>query len=418
MKTSINNLILVKSLLLAVLTSLTLVAFSQPEYTFRNPSRISGTQNQVNSKYRFSRVKTGVDAIVTITAIDKIELTDLDGSDGYDEAFQPVITVPRKTEGYVEFKIEFVNTGTSTLRVMPEVPLTAIDIDGNTADDKIYEFDEFKTSPTYRIDYDFLGTNLDVRIAGTMVRTINTTAVDYPGIDTVKKDVMFSMIHAGVSTVTLRVGANNKSRNEVERLRSIYFKKFNYGVISILAQSQLKSFIGKQDKSGVSLNWEFTSTVGISQYILERSVNAQDFTEITSKSVNENSGYVHSYYDATAGNNKVSYRLKVVATNGKVSYSQVIVFRSDLTEGSGRLVVFPTLIQNSTASVQVTSEIATKSMIQVVDYSGKVIYHTPVHVAKGNNSFSLDLAGKAASGNYVVVMQVEGKILTQKIVIR
>src|SRR5688572_27588078 len=123
MKT-INNL---KIALFAVLTFLTIDGISQPDYTFRNPSRISGTPNQVDAKYRFSRVKPGVDVIVTITEIKDIELTELDGGDGYDEAFQPVIQVPRKTEGYVEFRMDFVNQGTSTLRSQSEVPLTAID---------------------------------------------------------------------------------------------------------------------------------------------------------------------------------------------------------------------------------------------------------------------------------------------------
>lgn len=419
MKANVNTLILVKSLLLLVLTSLTIDGFSQPEYSFRNPVRISGTQNQVNSKYRFSRVKTGVDAILTITDIEKIQLTELDGGDGYDEAFQPVINVPRRTEGYVEFKLEFVNTGTNTLRVMPEVPLTAIDIDGNIyPDEKVYEFDEFKESPTYRIDFDFVGTNLNVHHTGDWIRTINKTGVDYAGIDTIQKDVMFSMIYAGASTVTFRVGANNKTRNAVERLRSVYFKKFNFGNTAVLAQSYLKLFNGKKEKTGVSLNWEFTTTTGINQYILERSVNGQAFTPITSNNVNENSAYVYSHHDATAGNNTVSYRLKVVAKNGKTTYSQVIVFRSEQTDAPGRLAVFPTLIQNSAASVQVSSEIATKTMIQVVDYSGRVIYNMPVQLVKGNNSFSLDLAGKAASGHYVVVMQTEGKILSQKVIVK
>jgi hypothetical protein len=53
-----------------------------------------------------------------------------------------------------------------------------------------------------------------------------------------------------------------------------------------------------------------------------------------------------------------------------------------------------------------------------LDYSGKIVYKTAVQLNKGTNSFYLDVAGKLAKGNYLLVLPVNGTQLSEKIVIR
>src|SRR5258708_2820104 len=71
--------------------------YSQPDYDFRNPTLITGapTDKKVGAKYRFSNVKTGTDAIITITDLTGgVKIATLDGTSGYAEAFQPSIDIP------------------------------------------------------------------------------------------------------------------------------------------------------------------------------------------------------------------------------------------------------------------------------------------------------------------------------------
>src|SRR6187399_2484972 len=118
---------LIRSLLLLSMLAITSFGYSQPDYIFRNAVLVSGTDLQEGAVYRFSNVKPGTDALVTITDIEKIALNQLDGPSGFDEAFQPYIYCPAKTKGYVEFRFDFVVAGTNTAQVMIEVPVTAID---------------------------------------------------------------------------------------------------------------------------------------------------------------------------------------------------------------------------------------------------------------------------------------------------
>ena len=125
---------------------------------------ISGTDRQVDAVYRFPNVCTGTDALVTITAITGgLILDDLDGtSSGFAEAFQPVITTPANSKGYVEFSIVFVTAGTSIPVVQMEVPITPIDVDGQT--NSIYEFDNIYRYASSYVDYSMLGGELQVSI--------------------------------------------------------------------------------------------------------------------------------------------------------------------------------------------------------------------------------------------------------------
>src|SRR5690349_12259160 len=228
----------VKSLVVGLFLILSLAGYAQPDYVFKNPTLNTGNDKQIGDKYRFPYVKPGVDGIITITDMKKLTIANIDGPSGFDEAFQPVIDVARKSKGYVEFKLDFVLHNTIIPSIMLEVPMTAIDIDGGkNGGDNVNEYDEFKVSPLYVILYDFLGSNLNVQINSNWVSVENTSAQDYPGVDTVQHDVMFTMKYAAVSSVSFRVGAENNTNSTVNRLRSVYFKKFVFANSAVLSQS-------------------------------------------------------------------------------------------------------------------------------------------------------------------------------------
>jgi Secretion system C-terminal sorting domain len=398
-----------------------ITGFCQPDYAFSKGKLISGTANLVGAKYRFSNVRPGIDGIITITDLKKITLDEIDGGSGYDDAFQPILVVPKKTKGYAEFKLDFVTTGTTTLRVMTEVPLTAIDIDGFLYDaGNVYEYDEFKLSPSYYIRYDMLGASLDVKFSGNWVQALNTTAVDCAGVDTVQKNVMFTIVHASISSTTFRVGADNENTDRgVTRLRSVYFKKFNYPSGAVLAQSPIINFNGQRNKNNINLNWEFSRTYGIKEYVIERAANGNGFTAIASGTISKSDQSLsYKYADLIAGSGTYSYRLKVVEENeGKITYSNTIVLKENNSNAGEKLAIYPNLIRGR-ASVQVKSETTERSTLQVVDYSGKLVYKEPVQLTKGTNSFNLDLTGKLAKGNYLVVLSLNGNLVTEKIIIQ
>ena len=213
MKTNGTRIILIVVFLQLLALICSIGASAQPDYNFSNGSLISGTDKQVNARYRFTSVKPGIDAIVTITSITGgIALNQIDGSSGFKEAFQPVIDLPAHTNGHVEFKIDFVTAGTFTLRVMNEVPATCIDVDGRMRGGfPINEYDMIRKTPGVYVDYNLLGGELTISYNATWIIGTNISTIDYPGVDTLAKEAMFSTVQANISSMTIRVGGNNQS---------------------------------------------------------------------------------------------------------------------------------------------------------------------------------------------------------------
>ena len=113
-------------MILIVLTVVTTEAHAQPDYSFSGGTLTSGTALTVGATYRYNTVRTGVDAIVQITAMSPgIGITELDGTSGYPATIQPTITATPWTNGYVELTITFKTAGTNTNMEQPEIAVTA-----------------------------------------------------------------------------------------------------------------------------------------------------------------------------------------------------------------------------------------------------------------------------------------------------
>jgi hypothetical protein len=386
-------------------------AFALPEYVFKNPVHISGTDLAVGAKYRFSNVKTGVDAIVTIMAFNNVTLNQLDGTGtGFDEAFQPFIYCPKRKKGYVEFKFDFVAHGTNTPVVLTEIPLTAIDIDGEIPDEKVYESDEFQKTGSYYVNYSTVGSSLNIFQNANWYTAINNNAITYDGIDTVQTDVMFSMVYGGVSSFLYRTGADNKSSANTERLRSVYFKKFSYPN-GILASNPLMNFSGNAINNRVNLQYLLNEPSIIKTVEIERAASDMNFKplqQITIKAEETN----YQVHDAQMHGTSY-YRLKIVQISGAVIYSNVLRFENS-NSSKEAFKVYPSVV-NDHATVMLQAVNNDIAIVQLFDYSGRVVYTKQIVVQKGTNTFTIDGLGNISSGNYIATVKSGNQLMQQKI---
>jgi hypothetical protein len=327
MKTN-GTLYIVALVLLSLVTALPLSA--QPKYDFRNATKIAGMDRKVGAQYRFPNVSAGTDALVTITDITGgVTLNTLDAtSSGFAEALQPTITIPAHSSGYVEFTIVFVTTGTTNPVMQTEVPITPIDVDGET--NIVYEFDEIKRSGASYVDYTMTGIGVQITYPTTdWIKGINTSGITYNGIDTSAKGVMFSVINLSTNTVVVRTGANNVSGQSQQRLRSLYFQKFYY-------------------------------------------------------------------------------------PNSVLSYTPVVPFPSTTSTGDPVLKVFPSIFKNSiTLKIKVNK--TGTAQCKLIDYCGRTMKQQDIPVKAGSNTIAIAGLDNVSSGNYIVLINADSKVLNQKI---
>jgi len=409
------------SLLALLLISGELIA--QPDYDFSNYVQESGTGNaaapEKGDVYRYLNTRPGVDALVEVTDFQGgVTLNTFDASStGFVEAFQPFINCPAHSKGYVEFKITFVAAGTSNPIVMGEVPVTPIDVDGYPySGGMLYEYDELDLGPGAYVSYNTTGYEIQIGQYGDWFTGENIGGITYQNIDTMAQQAMFTVINSGISTLTLRVGADNQSDQNVVRYRSDYFKKFIFssGLLPAYADG-LVSFKGVKKGNDVAMNWELTNLKQYRSIVVERSNNGGAFEAITEQtpSYNNTGRSMGNYTDHPTLKGTVLYRLKMVSNEGMALYSNILMFK--MSGQTGDFKVFPTVV-NDVTTLQLHSAAKQNIVVRMTDYNGRTVLSKQYTAQNGDNSISIDGMGRLARGNYIISVYADNEVHSQKMI--
>jgi hypothetical protein len=407
----------VKEVILIILAfTFSLTIYAQPEYSFKNSTLFAGTNLQPGAIYLFTNVKPGVDARIEIKSIiGGIAINNIDGtSTGFSDAFQPFINVLPNANGYIEFELRFYTAGTSTLMNQSYVPMTPIDIDGQTYDDGVlYETDQIELKSGY-YNYSMSTSELAVGKISNWVWGRNTSGWSYPGIDTTATSVMFTVVNGGVNTIRFRVGAQNSSPTESElRLRSVYFKNFAYPN-GLLPENLITDFKGNAFGNQVKLAYEISEPEKVKSVVIERSGNEMDFKSIGEKNA-FGSQKRYDFIDEQPSGLSF-YRLKLILQNDNILYSNILRFESS-TVATEAFKVFPTLV-NDQITVQLKNTLEAFATLQIFDFNGRMVRSQQVRLQKGIQNFTISNLTNLSNGNYIVVAKAGTQQFQQKIMIQ
>lgn len=395
---------------------------AQPDYSFKNPVLQSGTDLLPGAVYKFSNVKTNVDARITIVSFNGgVTLSSIDENwTGFDEAFQPFIDISPNANGYVEFKIEFLNASNGNLQQQGFIPVTCIDVDGvEYGDGILYEQDQVQFLPGY-YDYKMTGGNLQVLNPPSWVSIKNTSGFSYSGIDTVAKDVMATVVNRNTSSFHMRIGALNTSPTESEvRYRSVYFKRFKYDHPEPLALKTLLSFSGAARQNGVELKGILANNITFDKIIVERGSGSSFFEEVATLTVSNrvSSEVSFSHFDSEPLQGANYYRIRLVNSSSQLQeISNTLVVKNNAGD-EGDLKIYNNILQSGNPSLTVQSKTDDEAALNIVDMSGRILYSDRVRLNAGSNS--INLSGFTASrGNFVIVIRTKRKNISQKILIQ
>lgn len=348
-----------------VLAILTFSFFSQAqtsnELVFQNATLYSGTNGSDNAIYRFPLVNSDVDALVRITgrssSLVKLSTIDLTNT-GFKKAFQPQIeynngSVISSANWWMEFEISFVNKNTSVPATINNFNMTGIDIDGD--DDKLNEWHSYFGSSSYIIENN---SKLTVSNATGTVSSSTQTGMmftgikqNYSGVDTTETRIMTTNTYVNRNSLTVRFGATtNGSSSSTDRMYSVWFKSFSYStpMLSTLPVV-LKYFSATLKSEVVSLKWEASVEDNFSHYIVQRSYDGNDYSDIANVFGLNMPGFMnYSYNDAAVNTQKDAayYRLLMVDKDGKTKYSDIKIIRFGSQKETMSITAFPNPVVN------------------------------------------------------------------------
>jgi hypothetical protein len=384
------------------------------------PTLISGSLSALTAKYRFYDVRTDMDAIITIQSATNGAAVDLfdDNNVSKPEAFSPKIKVPAHKTGMVEFKITFVHPLSETPYTMDSLYATAIDIDGN---DDVHEMDAIDLGAGALATY--VGTSPEISLvkSGTVYTGTNVAGNEYDGVDSMAKQVMFTVKNKNVASFIYKAGAINSGSTEISRQKSVYFKNFAYTNSATLPVRYSSFDATVIDNKTVMLKWVTTLELNNGHFEVERSFS-NDFSTIglvlgAESEVNNNKTYrFKDNSEAIKGKTVVYYRLKQVDVDGKATYSTIIAVRLQAANSDVEMVASPnpfteklyvrfTATENGTADMQITNLV------------GQTVVSKQAIISKGYNNLQVDGLSRLAPGMYVIKLIMNGSVIgSQKII--
>jgi hypothetical protein len=174
----------------------------------------------------------------------------------------------------VEFKIEYFAGISSTPKVLAMVAATAMDIDGPTG--VMYEKDALNMGNGSVLSYQTSPLAINVVQNATEYLATNVAGIEYTGVDTTAKQVIFILMNTSLSSFTYRAGVNNLSSSSITLQKGIYFKGFNYSSLPV----RYTNFSGSTYTNGVQLSWITEYERDNSHFEVERSFDRTSFSTI------------------------------------------------------------------------------------------------------------------------------------------
>ncbi len=168
----------------------------------------------------------------------------------------------------------------------------------------------------------------------------------------------------------------------------------------------------------VSVNWEVSNQINITNYTIEKSVNGHDFTTagtITATGANSNSS-IYNWLDASPLSGFNYYRIKSNDISGSFKYS--IIVKVLVTKTNPVISVLPNPVQGNIANVKLTDVEKGNYTFSVSALNGKLLYTLKQYHNGVAQAYQLELPKSLSTGLYQLTVTGAADLkLTQKLLI-
>ena len=170
---------------------------------------------------------------------------------------------------------------------------------------------------------------------------------------------------------------------------------------AVVLSATLKSFTAWKTQEANVLNWVSVKEDENAFFEIQRSNDGRSFQTIDRVSGQINSTTETSYQVSDPSPPPVCfYRLKLVSSSGKNTYSNVI--RVDRKFSMNTKVKFANLVTNQ-LSLQIKDLKQEKIVIRIIDPSGKEVYQQNTKITNGENHININ-TGKFSGGLYYLIL--------------
>jgi hypothetical protein len=404
------------------------------EFNFKNGVLVSGAAGQDGAIYRFSSVSSGIDGLIKINgrSSSMVSLVTIDlTNSGFDKAFQPQVTYGNNTspagttDWWMEFQVSFVQANTNVPAVLTSFDVSGLDIDGNN--DKISEYASFYGLQSFLLEKNSVlkVTTIKQKDDGNGGKDKNIgerfdgPVTNYTNVDTLATTVMVTNTFLATNSFRMRTGAKSTGvSGAADRMYSFWFKSFFFQApITTLLPVTLINWNATFANSTVSLKWTTTVERNASHFIIERSFDGSEYSDIAMLFAAGNSeiNIDYAYADKVPAGNSgtIYYRLKMVDLDGRSKTSDIRVVRIGTTGSDVKILAYPNPVVNDVRVTIPQNWQGKQVSYQLTNANGQVIKSYTVQNA---NQTEVIAMSQVPAGMYVVRVVKAGETAVQPIV--
>ena len=177
----------------------------------------------------------------------------------------------------------------------------------------------------------------------------------------------------------------------------------------------LLSFSAQQQNSGVELQWVTNAEINNDYFTVERAQDGVNFSEVgrVAGAGNSNVELHYSLMDMEGFQNTIYYRLRQTDYDGTSTLSKVI----ELNAQSQHQELTNLYVNNKTLHMQVQSNQAIASSIEVYAVDGRLVHSEALTLSKGVGTYQIDLP-KSLSGVYLVNLRNSQGLITKRVLVK
>ena len=164
------------------------------------------------------------------------------------------------------------------------------------------------------------------------------------------------------------------------------------------------------------VDWKVATEQNMKQYVVEKSTDAVNFTNIATIATNniDNSSYSAVDHTPKIGNNY--YRILSIANDGSKVYSNVALVKIGAKQIG--IFVYPNPVTTNSLYLHLQNVEKGKYHIQLLNQSGSVVMQTNMQHTGGSGTQTINLPNMLNCGNYLLkAVDENGKVYTEKVIV-
>jgi hypothetical protein len=176
---------------------------------------------------------------------------------------------------------------------------------------------------------------------------------------------------------------------------------FIYGEPVSLASLPVKftSIKASQKSSGINVEWTVANEGNTKEYQVEKSIDGRSFSKATAiAAIKNNNSTSYKWFDAQPNNGWNYYRIKVIAADGDIKYSEIV--RVNTHENEEGISIYPNPLTGNQFSLQLSNKSKGDYAVRLYNSAGQTTYNKTITHDGGSATETIHLTAPLIKGVY------------------